>query len=149
MRPCFALRGARAVRGLVAGACLLAGACANTLGGAGTSAIRPPGTTGGELVGQRVEGMERVCAYRVSPQASEVQSVRVGLSEPCPANRPISQTHATAPDSARLESARVERRGRECIYVQGTGRWTITIPLDHACPLSAGLARAVVEAAGG
>lgn len=139
------------VKAMISVACLSASACgaSNTLDLApvSTTASRAPTSAnlqgrirGSELIASTVQGMNRVCSYRAGPVGSAVRSYRIGFSDRCPSHYPSSDPNFPMPPTARLQESATELGERNCVYVEGSGRWTVTLRLTQTCPLSAGLA---------
>jgi len=123
--------------------CLLAAACAsgNPIVPTSTTAGNPAARSGaGGLVSEQVQGMNRVCTYRVGPVGTELQTHRVGIGQPCPATYPTADPNRPVQPTARLASQRIGTGNRLCVYEQGTSVWTIAIELNQTCPLNAGMA---------
>lgn len=102
--------------------------------------------SGTELISASLQGMQRLCNYRSGPVGSEVHTYRVGYSDRCPAHYPTIDPNMPMPPTARLEEEPVAQDKRNCVYTQGSGRWTVSLPVTEICPLNAGMAQQVKDA---
>jgi hypothetical protein len=124
-------------------ACLLAAACAsgNPIVQTTAAASNPTARSGaGGLIREEVQGMTRVCTYRIGPVGSDAQSYRTGIGQRCPATYPTSDPNRPVQPTARLASSRIESGNRLCTYEQGTSQWTFAVELGQVCPINAGMA---------
>lgn len=100
------------------------------------------GAAHGQLQSERLDGHQRVCAYRdtvgTHTNAGGTREHRVGIAENCPL-LPPNPGSAPLPPTARLTEDVVEGTGRRCTYRQGGLTWQATIAVDRACPLAAGM----------
>jgi hypothetical protein len=100
----------------------------------------------GQLLGERIIGMQRVCIY--APEAGNFltgdrgqRQARVGLGENCPATIPPANTTLDVPPTARLREIRNVGVTDRCVYEEGAREWTIPVPASGICPLFAGVAQ--------
>lgn len=106
----------------------------------------------GRLIGQRVEGLNRLCLYEpprtpIRPiTAQEPRALRVGTGEPCPSRfRPQrvqeqSERNAGAneapPVMAMLVGQERSANGKICYYAYLGQRYSRTVPISATCPLT-------------
>jgi hypothetical protein len=124
-------------------ACLLAAACASGNPIVSTTTAARDATarsSAGGLIREEVEGMNRVCTYRIGPVGSEAQTYRTGMGQRCPATYPTADPNRPVQPTARLASSEIQRGSRLCTYEQGTSQWTFAVELDQVCPVNAGMA---------
>lgn len=106
----------------------------------GRSATSNPGSS--ELLRQSVSGYNRICVYRSGPLLGQESTLRVGMADRCPANYRTNEPTTAPPPTAGLVSQTLAGGIRSCVYSELGNRWTIELPQENACPLSAGMARA-------
>lgn len=94
--------------------------------------------SGGALVGERVDGMRRVCSYedQLRGRRAPPLQVRVGMAEPCPFRypRPRRPRPPEIPAMATLERQTHEGGRRICSYTYLGVRYTRPIPASLSCP---------------
>jgi hypothetical protein len=98
-----------------------------------------PETGQAQLLYDRVEGLQRVCTYRDNFDPSRARETRTGIGSACPTFPPRSRSSLPAPPTARLLATQDDDSGRQCVYGEGSRRWTIETTVDRRCPLSAGI----------
>lgn len=90
--------------------------------------------------------MRRTCTYR-SAVGTQTRVLHVGIGQQCPQSFPATDPNFSIPPTARLDTSTMSEDGRDCVYTQGTRRWTITLKPEQNCPLNAGMAEQAVTAA--
>jgi hypothetical protein len=94
--------------------------------------------SGGALVGERVDGMRRVCAYedQTRGRLAPPLQVRVGLGEPCPFRypRPRRPRPPEIPSLATLEGQSYEGGRTICRYTYLGIHYSRTIAASQTCP---------------
>lgn len=98
----------------------------------------------GQLLGERVVGMQRICLYpseagNFLTGDSGQRQARVGIGENCPATFPSANSTLGVPPTARLRQTRIVGVTDRCVYEEGAREWTIPVPESGICSLFAGI----------
>ena len=92
---------------------------------------------GERLVGQRVEGNERLCVYETQGLIQAEREVqRVGVAEPCPDRIRRPDPPRRVPLMAQLSRSFVRERRRICIYAYAGHEYERAIPLVLSCSIT-------------
>ena len=94
--------------------------------------------SGGALVGERVDGMRRICSYedQLRGRRAPPLQVRVGTAEPCPFRypRPRRPRPAEIPSMATLDGQSYDGGRRVCRYNYLGVLYNRQIPASQSCP---------------
>jgi len=95
------------------------------------------------LVGQSVQGVQRICIYDGATGHDGINRrrlARTGIGQACPATFPEQRRgDGFPPSSAMLQSERVENGNRLCAYEQLGYVWERSISVRTPCPPAAGM----------
>ena len=100
------------------------------------------GQSGGALIGERTEGIQRICIYEDPSQASASRNrgigVPIGLGEPCPATNPGPRRPRveTIPSLATLAGQVVVAGERICTYNYLGVSYRRPVRPGQNCPLT-------------
>jgi hypothetical protein len=96
--------------------------------------------SGGALVGQRLDGLRRICGYEdlVRGRRAPPLQVAVGMAEPCPFQYPGGRRPAPpqVPSMATLEGISEAGGQRVCRYVYLGVRYNRPVQPGQTCPLT-------------
>jgi hypothetical protein len=102
-----------------------------------------PAVAGAQLISERVEGNQRLCAYRgasgLTTGSEQSRVFRVGVGENCPNFFPLIDNNRPPPPTAPLSNDLEFEHSNGCVYRQWGQSWTYQPPAGSHCPPVAGL----------